>query len=383
MVMMTVDLERIRRRVAQDPGLSAGGHLSRGPELRAAIARAIRAEGLLLDERGLAAVVRDMTDQFTGLGPAERLLRDRDVTDVMVNGPGEVWVERRGRLERTSVTYPDAESLHAAVLRVIGPLGLRFDRAHPTVDTRLPDGSRLHAVGAPLTAGGPLVTVRKFATMGHTWDELEAVGAVPADARRLLCAAVAERRAIVCCGRTGTGKTTMLGLLLSEVTDAERVVVVEDAPELQPRCPHVVRLETRPPGAEADAGVDFRDLIRQALRMRPDRIVVGEVRGAELVDVLQALATGHEGCMTTVHARAADEALVRMEGMALLAGLPLAAVRSQLAVCLDLVVVLDRDLNGRRQVRQIAQVDGLAVDGRLRWHDLWRREGGSGAGVAA
>jgi pilus assembly protein CpaF len=380
---MTLDLERIRRRVAQDPALAAGGHLTRGPELRAAIARAIRAEGLLLDERGLAAVVRDMTDQFTGLGPAERLLRDRDVTDVMVNGPSEVWVERRGRLERTSVAYPDAESLQAAVLRVVGPLGLRFDRAHPTVDTRLPDGSRLHAIGTPLTAAGPLVTVRKFATIGHTWDELEAVGAVPAAARQLLCHAVAERRAIVCCGRTGTGKTTMLGLLLGEVTDAERVVVVEDAPELQPRCPHVVRLETRPPGAEADAGVDFRDLIRQALRMRPDRIVVGEVRGAELVDVLQALATGHEGCMTTIHARAADEALVRMEGMALLAGLPLAAVRSQLAVCLDLVVVLDRDLGGRRHVRQIAQVDGLGVDGRLQWHDLWRRPVATGAEVAA
>jgi pilus assembly protein CpaF len=380
---MTVDLERIRRRVAQDPSLALGGHLTRGPELRAAIARAIRAEGLLLDERGLAAVVRDMTDQFTGLGPAERLLRDREVTDVMINGPREVWVERCGRLEPTAVTYPDDDSLHAAVVRVVGPLGLRFDRAHPTVDTRLPDGSRLHAVGAPLTASGPLVTVRKFSTIGHTWDDLEAGGAVPAAARQLLCAAVADRRAVVVCGRTGTGKTTLLGLLLGEVTDAERVVVVEDAPELQPRCPHVVRLETRPPGIDAGEAVEFRDLIRQALRMRPDRIVVGEVRGPELVDVLQALATGHEGCMTTVHARAADEALVRMEGMALLAGLPLAAVRSQLAVCLDVVVVLDRDMEGRRQVRQIAQVDGLAGDGRLRWHDVWRRASAIEGQVAA
>ena len=376
---MTVDLERIRRRVAQDPALLVGAHLTRGPELRAAIARAVRAEGVLLDERGLAAVVRDMTDLFTGLGPAERLLRDGDVTDVMINGPDEVWIERQGRLERAPVVYPDAASLHAAVLRVVGPLGLRFDRAHPTVDTRLPDGSRLHAVGAPLTPSGPLVTVRKFATIGHSWDELEARGAVPATARELLCAAVAQRRAIVCCGRTGTGKTTMLGLLLGEVTDAERVVVVEDAPELRPRCPHVVRLETRPPGPDAGAGVDFRDLIRQALRMRPDRIVVGEVRGAELVDVLQALATGHEGCMTTVHARAADEALVRIEGMALLAGLPLAAVRAQMAVCLDLIVVLDRDLAGGRRVRQIAQVDGLGDDGRLRWHDLWRCGGAEAA----
>lgn len=380
---MTVDLERIRRRVARDPLLTVGGHLSRGPELRAAIARAVRAEGLLLDERGLAAVVREMTDLFTGLGPAERLLRDGGVTDVMINGPAEIWVERGGRLERTPVTYPDAASLHAAVLRVVGPLGLRFDRAHPTVDTRLPDGSRLHAVGAPLTPSGPLVTLRKFNTIGHTWDELESAGAVPAGARQLLCTAVEQRRAIVVCGRTGTGKTTMLGLLLGEVTAAERVVVVEDAPELRPRCPHAVRLETRPPGPDADAGVDFRELVRQALRMRPDRIVVGEVRGAELVDVLQALATGHEGCMTTVHARAAGEALVRMEGMALLAGLPLPAVRSQLAVCLDLLVVLDRDPSGRRHIRQIAQVDGLGSDGRLRWHDLWQRNTVPAAGAAA
>jgi pilus assembly protein CpaF len=373
---MSVDLERIRRRVAQDATLLGGERLiTRGPALRTAIARAVRAEGLLLDERGLAAVVRDMTDLFVGLGAAERLLRDPHITDLMINGPGEVWVERAGRLERTDVVYPDAEAVRAAVLRVVGPLGLRFDRAHPTVDTRLPDGSRLHAIGEPLTSAGPLVTVRKFSTIGHTWAELEDSGAVPAAVRHLLCAAVAQRRAIVCCGRTGTGKTTLLGLLLGEVTAAERVVLVEDAPELRPRCPHVVRLETRPAGSDGGHAVEFRDLIRQALRMRPDRIVVGEVRGPEVVDVLQALVTGHEGCMTTLHARAADEALVRLEGMALLAGLPLAAIRAQLAVCLDLLVVADRDPAGSRQVTQVAQVDGLGSDGRLRWHDLWvRRE---------
>ena len=182
-------------------------------------------EQLLLDDRGLAAVVRDVTDLFTGLGPAERLLRAPDVTDVMINGPGEVWIERAGRLERTDVTYPDADAVRAAVLRVVGPQGLRFDRAHPTVDTRLADGSRLHAVGAPLTSAGPLVTVRRFATVAHSWDDLEAGDAVPPVARRLLTEAVADRRAIVCCGRTGTGKTTLLGVLLSEVSAAERVVV--------------------------------------------------------------------------------------------------------------------------------------------------------------
>ena len=371
-----VDLDLIRRRVVQDPALLAGGPVAgRGPALRAAIARAVRAERLLLDDQGLAAVVRQMTDLFTGLGPAEQLLRDPQVTDVLINGPAEVWIERGGSLERTAVTFPDAESVRAAVLRVVGPQGLRFDRAHPTVDTRLPDGSRLHAIGEPLTASGPLVTVRKFASIAHTWTDLERAGAVPAPARELLRAAVADRRAVVCCGRTGTGKTTMLGLLLAEVTAAERVVVVEDAPELRPRCPHAVRLVTRPAGPDGGAGVDFRDLVRQALRMRPDRIVVGEVRGTEVVDVLQALATGHEGCMTTVHARAADEALVRLEGMALLAGLPLAAVRAQLAVCLDLLVVLGRDAAGRRRLQQVAQVDGLDATDRLRWTDLWRHDG--------
>ncbi|HEX6257787.1 MAG TPA: ATPase, T2SS/T4P/T4SS family [Euzebyales bacterium] len=378
---MSVDLDRIRRRVADDPALQAAGPAAaRGPALRAAIARAVRAEQLLLDDRGLAAVVRDVTDLFTGLGPAERLLRAPDVTDVMINGPGEVWIERAGRLERTDVTYPDADAVRAAVLRVVGPQGLRFDRAHPTVDTRLADGSRLHAVGAPLTSAGPLVTVRRFATVAHSWDDLEAGDAVPPVARRLLTEAVADRRAIVCCGRTGTGKTTLLGVLLSEVSAAERVVVVEDAPELALRCPHAVRLETRPATGEGTAAIDFRDLVRQALRMRPDRIVVGEVRGTEVVDVLAALATGHEGCMTTVHARAADEALVRLEGMALLAGLPLAAIRAQLAVSLDLLVVLDRDSDGARGVRQIAEVEGLTADGRLDWRDVWRRQPVAGGG---
>lgn len=372
---LDIDLDRIRHRVAEDPVLAIGTQPAHpGPALRAAIARAVRAEGLLLDERRLAAVVREMTDLFSGLGPAERLLRSADVTDVMINGPDDVWVERTGRLERTGITYPDAESLRAAVLRVVGPQGLRFDRAHPTVDTRLADGSRLHAIGEPLTAHGPLVTVRKFATVAHTWQDLERSGAVPAAARQLLCAAVADRRAVVCAGRTGTGKTTMLGLLLGEVTAAERVVVVEDAPELQLRCPHAVRLETRPRGPDGGASAGYGDLVRQALRMRPDRIVVGEVRGAEVVDVFSALATGHDGCMTTVHARAADEALVRLEGMALLAGLPLDAIRVQMAVCLDLLVVLGRADDGRRHLRQIARVDGLGADGRLRWTDLWRHD---------
>lgn len=370
-----VDVDALRKRVAEDPAVVAQ---SDGPgrleAVRGAVARAVRQDGTLLPASELSRLVRELTDALAGLGPLEALLRTREVTDVMVNGPGEVWVERQGRLERTEVTFPSAEALTAAVLRVIGPLGLRLDRARPFVDARLPDGSRLHALLPPLAPGGPVVTIRRFAPVSHRWEDLAASGAVPDDAADILRQVVADRRALVGCGRTGTGKTTVLGLLLDDITAAERVVVVEDAGELRPRCPHAVRLETRPPNAEGAGEVTLRDLVRQALRMRPDRIVVGEVRGTELVDVLQALATGHEGCMTTVHARAADEALVRLEGMALLAGLPLDAARAQLEVCLDVLVVLGRGPDGARGVVEIAEIDRRSGGGRLRTRELWRRD---------
>ena len=370
-----LQLERLRRRVAEDPAL--GANRDAPPALatvRSAVARAVREEGVLLPPDELARLVREVTDALAGLGPAQPLLRDPAVTDVLVNGPDEVWVERDGRLERTSVRFADAAAVHAAALRVLAPLGLRLDRGRPWVDARLPDGSRLHALLPPLAPGGPVISVRRFAAINHTWEALLRSGAVPADAATLLREAVAARRAIVCCGRTGTGKTTLLNLLLAEVGDDERVLIIEDAPELRPRCAHAVRLEARPPNAEGAGEVTIRDLVRQALRMRPDRIVVGEVRGVEVVDMLQALATGHEGCMTTVHARAADEALVRLEGMALLAGLPLAAARAQLSVGLDLLAVLSRGPGGRRGLVQIAQLEPRDGDGPLRVRQLWQRE---------
>jgi pilus assembly protein CpaF len=367
-------LGQVRRRVAEDPAVVAAPEgVPRLALLRSAVARAVRQEGLLLPGPVLARLVRDLADELAGLGPVELLLRDPDVTDVMVNGPDEVWVERAGRLERTDVRFADAGAVHAAVLRVIGPLGLRLDRARPYVDARLPDGSRLHALLPPLAPAGPAVTVRKFASVSHSWEELAERGAVPAEVADLLRGAVADRRSIVVCGRTGTGKTTLLGLLLSAVGADERVVVIEDSPELRPRCAHVVRLETRPPNAESAGEVTIRDLVRQSLRMRPDRLVVGEVRGVELVDVLQALATGHEGCMTTVHARAADEALVRLEGMALLAGLPLAAARAQLQVGLDLLVVCSRGPDAQRGIIQVAELEPRVGDGPLGVRELWRR----------
>jgi pilus assembly protein CpaF len=368
----TLTAERVRRRVSEDPLLQGATAPSRAA-VRSAVARAVREEGVLLRHEELARLARDLTDDLTGLGPIESLLRDSDVTDVMVNGPAQIWVERAGRLERTGLRFDSADAVHAAVLRVIGPLGLRLDRARPYVDARLPDGSRLHAVIPPLTTA-PVVTVRRFATVSHDWAALLRNGAVPQEAAALLREAVAQRRTIICCGRTGTGKTTLLNLLLAGVGDDERVVVIEDAPELRPLCPHVVRLETRSANVEGAGEVTIRDLVRQSLRMRPDRIVVGEVRGIEVADVLQALATGHEGCMTTVHAKAADEAVVRLEGMALQAGVPLPAVRAQLAVGLDLFVVLSRGPGGQRGVVEIAELATPRGAGRLGVRVLWRRE---------
>ena len=306
MVRGVVELERVRRRVIEDPALRAhdGGTVPLSA-VRSAVARAVRDEGVLLPSDDLTALVRELSDHLAGLGPIQELLRDPAVTDVMVNGPGEVWVERHGALQRADVSYPDAGALQGALHRVLGPLGLRLDRAQPWADARLADGSRLHALIPPLAPHGPVVTVRTFRAVAHDWQALEQSGAVPHDVATLLRELVADRRSIVVCGRTGTGKTTLLNLLLSEVGDYERVIVIEDAAELRPGCPHVVRLETRPANAEHAGAVTLRDLVRQALRMRPERIVVGETRGVELVDVLQALATGHEGCMTTTSKRPA------------------------------------------------------------------------------
>lgn len=352
-------VERVRQRVIIDPfaaSAATGDTAARLQAVRAAVIRALRAEGVLLPAVELSGLVRELVDWLAGLGPVEALLRDPGVTDVMVNGPGEVWVERDGRLQQEHVRFSGPTELLEAVGRIIGPLGLRLDRARPYVDARLPDGSRLHAVLPPAAPDGPVVTLRRFAQVRLGWGELMDAGALTAEAVEILRDAVRQRRAVVCCGRTGSGKTTLLGLLLSEVAPTERVVLIEEAAELQPKVAHLVRLEACPPNVEGAGEVTLRDLVRQSLRMRPDRIVVGETRGHEVVDVLQALSTGHDGCMTTVHARSAADALLRLEGMALLAGLPLEAVRAQLASTMDVIVALDRTADGQRVVSHIAEV---------------------------
>lgn len=354
----TLETTQLRRAVAErlrdDAEVISGG--ADRSVLRRAVARALAAEGVVAAPDVWARLVRDLVDEIGGLGPLEALLRDPAVTEVMVNGPSEVHVERDGRLERTDVAFEDADHLQRLLARTLGPAGVRLDRAHPFADAVLDGGVRLHAILPPL-AERPTVTLRRVPAVVPSWDELEVSGSVPADLRRLLITAVRARRNLAVCGRAGVGKTTLLARLLAEVAD-DRVVVIEDAPELRHPCQHTVHLRTRAASPDGVGGVDVATLLRNALRMRPDRLVVGEVRGREVADLLQAMNTGHDGSMTTVHANGAAEAIVRLEGMALLAGIPLAAARAQLATALDVVVALERARDGVRRVSSVVEVVG-------------------------
>lgn len=319
-----------------------------------ALAELVRVEAPLLDTAEVTAAVARVRARIGGLGPIEALLADPAVTDVLVNGPGFVWVERAGVVERTDVPLSRA-AIDLLIERVTAPLGLRADRANPVVDARLPDGSRVHIVLPPLAVDGPAVTIRRFGA-----------AAVPLGAfcgpavAHLLATAMADGRNILVSGGTGTGKTTLLNALCGLLPPGERVVTVEDAAELRLPGDHVVRLETRPATSDGLAAIDVRALVRAALRMRPDRIVVGEVRGPEALDMVQAMNTGHGGCLSTCHANGPADALRRVETMALLgdADVPLAAVRSQLAAALDLVVQVARAGGPHRRVTAVAEVAG-------------------------
>lgn len=344
--------EAVSRRLGDDVEI-VGGRPDRAA-LRRAVARALAAEGVVAAPDVWARLVRDLVDDLGGLGPLEALLRDPAVTDVMVNGADEVHVERHGRITAADERFEDDAHLLRVLARTLGPLGVRLDRAHPFADAVLPGGVRLHAILPPL-ADRPTLTLRRVPAVIPTWDELEASGTVPPAARDALVESVRSRRNIAVCGRAGVGKTTLLARLLAEV-GTDRVVIIEDAPELHRPAAHTVHLRTRSASPDGIGGVDVATLVRNALRMRPDRLVVGEVRGAEVADLLQSMNTGHDGSMTTVHANGADEAIVRLEGMALLAGVPLAAARAQVAAALDLVVALDRDGGGGRRVRTIVEI---------------------------
>jgi pilus assembly protein CpaF len=308
--------------------------------------------------KSLAAQAPATTEERNGLGVLGPLLRDRSVTEVMVNASGEIYVERNGRIARSKARFPSERDVRHVIERVVSPLGLRVDATSPWVDARLPDGSRFHAVLPPIALGGPIVTIRKFAHSSWTLDDLIAHGAMSDKDAVRLAEAVRSRDNVLVSGGGGVGKTTLLGVLARLVDPCERIITIEDAAELRLGQRHIVSLETRPPNVEGRGEVTLRDLVRCAMRMRADRIVVGEVRGAEALDMLQALTSGHAGSMCTVHADSATEALMRLEVMSLLAapGLSVAAAQRQVSAAIDVVVHLARDADGARVVSEIAEV---------------------------
>jgi pilus assembly protein CpaF len=321
-------------------------------------------------ERIAELIMRDTV----GLGPLEELLADDEVEEVMVNGHEEVYVERRGRIERSEVRFESEQQLRDAIERILAPVGRRVDELSPMADARLADGSRVNVVIPPLAVDGPALSVRRFSAARPGPDELVACGTLTEDLRELLADAVVARRSILVSGGTGSGKTTLLNALSAWIEPDERVVTIEDAAELRLRQPHVVRLESRPASVEGRGEVTIRDLLRNALRMRPDRIVIGEVRGAEALDLLTALNTGHDGALSTVHANSPGDALRRVETLALMAGvgLPHEAIREQLARGVDVVVHMARGPAGARRVAEVAEVLRAAAGVGVR--ELWRRE---------
>ena len=341
--MTTLD-DRVHRQLLDDAG---GDQVGAGR-----IAELVRREDPLLSVGGVGEAVARVQARVSGLGPLESLLGDPAITDVLVNGPGPVWVERAGELEVTSVVL-DRPGIDLLVERIVAPLGRRVDPASPVVDARLADGSRVHVVVPPLAIDGPCLTIRRFATRRIGLEEV-----APPDVAELLRWAVRARANIVVVGGTGSGKTTLLNALGACIPSHERVVTVEDAAELRFPSDHVVRLETRPASVEGVAAVDCRELVRNALRMRPDRLVVGECRGGEALDMVQAMNTGHDGSLSTLHANGCDDALRRLETLVLLAGvgLPLDAVRDHIAAAVDLVVHIARDGGGRRRVMAVGEV---------------------------
>jgi pilus assembly protein CpaF len=320
----------------------------------ARVVAALHAEGVVLGDRGVLDLVGAVTRELTGAGPLEALLTDPGISDVLVNGPDEVWVDRGDGLTRVSVDFRDEAAVRRLAQRLAASAGRRLDTAQPTVDARLPGGIRLNAVLPPISPTGTVISLRVVARRTYSLAELQELGSLRPEMTALLHELVAARLAFLVTGGTGTGKTTLLSSLLSCVAPAERIVLVEDSGELAPVHPHVVRLEARLPNVEGAGAVGLRELVRQALRMRPDRLVVGEVRGGEVVDLLAALNTGHEGGCGTVHANTPEAVPARLEALAAAAGLAREALHSQLGAAVDAVVHLSRGTNGRRRVAMIA-----------------------------
>ncbi|ORT59226.1 TadA family conjugal transfer-associated ATPase [Streptomyces sp. CB03238] len=338
----------------------------------AGVAAALRAQGRLLGDSEVLGAAEELRCELVGTGPLEPLLADPAVTDVLVSAPDRVWVDRGAGLELSGVVFPDAAAVRRLAQRLAAVAGRRLDDARPWVDARLPDGTRMHAVLPPVAVGSTCLSLRVVRPRAFSLAELTAAGTVPPGGDRVLRALVEARASYLVSGGTGSGKTTLLSTLLGLVGERERIVLAEDSAELRPDHPHVVRLEARPPNQEGAGRVTLRDLVRQALRMRPDRLVVGEVRGSEVTDLLAALNTGHEGGCGTVHANTAADVPARLEALGTAAGLDRAALHSQVAAGLSVVVHLARDRAGQRRIAEVhvleRDVRGLVVTvPALRW----------------
>lgn len=347
-----------------DPKLSPTAHGEIRLRVEEQTEKLLAEEGIVISRSDRQRLIETLLAEIIGYGPIEPLLRDDTVDEIMVNGPGLVYVERRGKIEEVSTRFDSPQHVMRIIERIVSPLGRRVDETQPYVDARLPDGSRVNVIIPPLALDGPTITIRKFAKRPLTTPELIEKGTFTAEFVELIKACVQGKLNILISGGTGTGKTTLLNVISAFIHTDERILTIEDAAELQLRQKHVIRLETRPPNIEGRGEVTRRDLVINALRMRPDRILIGEVRGGEALDMLQAMNTGHEGSMTTVHANSPRDALHRLETMVLMAGfdLPLRAIREQISSALDLIIQLDRARDGVRRVVSVVEIQAMEGD---------------------
>ena len=333
-------------------------------ELRQLTEELISTQKLALNETERRVIIQAIQDEMLGLGPIEPLLSDPTVSDILVNGPFQVYAERRGKIVHTDVQFDSEAHLLRVIDRIVSRIGRRVDEMSPMVDARLPDGSRVNAVIAPLAMDGALLSIRRFAVVPFTVQDLIRMGALTAGMAELINGLVRARLNVLVSGGTGSGKTTLLNVMSASIPVDERIITIEDAAELQLQQPHVVRLETRPPNIEGKGEISQRDLLRNSLRMRPDRIIMGEVRGAEVLDMLQAMNTGHDGSMTTIHANSPRDALTRLEHMLGMAGLKAEsrALRQQIGAALSVVIQVSRLSDGQRKITSLQEITGIEGD---------------------